>query len=116
MQMEAYALSKGYPDLCSFAEVLEHFKNEAQQEVLYKLCNQTAILTIAQSIDHISPLSVQDRLVFCSAPVTIRKPAILAAFVQMVERFAYQLSLPAPSLSSVRCPMSYKFTLKQHAD
>jgi hypothetical protein len=86
--VEAYALSKGYPELCSFAEVLEHFKNEAQQEPLYQLCNQDAILAIAQSIDDVSPLTVNDRLALSTAPVNIRKPAVIPIFVLMVKRCA----------------------------
>lgn len=96
-------MSKGYPEACSFSEVLEHFKNEAQQEELYRLCNQDAILLIAQSIDDVAPLSVQDRHLFCTAPVNIRKAPVLDTFVRFVQRCAALDSCVCYSLQNASC-------------
>ena len=103
-------MSKGYPEACTFSEVLEHFKNEAQQEELYRLCNQDAILQIAQSIDDVSPLSVQDRHLFCTAPVNIRKPPVFDVFVRFVQRCAawapFDAGTGAPPWTSARRALS----------
>ena len=86
--MEAYAESKGYPDECSFSAVLQQFALEAQQEELYTLCNQEGLLTLAEALDDVESLLLQERLTFCTAPVDTGKPPVFAAFRDMVARCA----------------------------
>jgi hypothetical protein len=93
LQIEAYAVSKGYPAKCSFSSVLEQFALEAQQEELYKLCNQSNMVAIAQAIDGFEPLSLGERHMFCIAPVDRKKVPAFNAFLLFVERYV----LAAPS-------------------
>lgn len=83
-----YAASKGYPDQCSFAAVLEQFVMEAHQEDLYQLCNQECMLTVAHAIDDIEELTLHERHQFCTAPVDTNKPAVFDAFIDMANMCA----------------------------
>ena len=87
LQVEAYALSRGYPDSCSFADVLQQFDLEAQQEDLYFLCNQSSLLAIARATDGIAGLTLSERHQLCCAPVDDRATQVFDAFVNFVRWF-----------------------------
>jgi hypothetical protein len=93
VQVEAYAISRGYPDQCSFAEVLQQFAVEAQQEDLYFLCNQSGMLAIAQALDDISSLTLAERHTLCTAPVDEKNSKVFAAFLDFAKACA-ALMLP----------------------
>lgn len=88
-------MSRGYPDSCSFADVLQQFDLEAQQEDLYFLCNQRGLLAIARALDDIPGLTLGERHQLCCAPVDERAAQAFDAFVNFV-----RWSAPAPAL----CP------------
>jgi hypothetical protein len=88
LQIEAYALSQGYPEKCLYSQVLEQFALEAQQEQVYFLCNHEGQVALARGIDTIDPLTLAERHIFCIAPVDAKNRAIYNAFIRFVEQCA----------------------------
>jgi Suv3 C-terminal domain 1 len=91
VQVQAYAISKGYPDECTFSVMLEHFALEAQQDDVYRLCNHEGMLQIAAALDSFPQLSLLQRHTFSTAPIDPNKSTEFGAFMSLVQRCALLL-------------------------
>lgn len=88
LQVEEYALSRGYPESTTFSAVLQQFAIESQQEQLYFMCSHSGMLAIARATDDILNLSLKDRAAMCTAPVDEKNKPVFNAFLNFIDRSA----------------------------
>ena len=76
-----------FPPSTSFSYILLRLHELSLRHPRYHLCVLRDQIAIADTIQHVQNLSIQDRIVFCAAPAAIKDPgmqAIVAAFARCV--------------------------------
>ncbi|KAI9488567.1 P-loop containing nucleoside triphosphate hydrolase protein [Zychaea mexicana] len=70
-----------------FSSLLEKFEDFASLQGTYFLCNFKDQKQIAEIIEHV-PLDLRDRYQFVNAPVNLRNPSVVKAFIKMTEMYS----------------------------
>ena len=91
LQIDAYARQQGYPDECSYSDVLQHFALEASQDDLYFLCKHDEIQLVAVALDALPELTLHERFQFSTAPVNARRAPIFSAFMHFAQRCVHYM-------------------------
>ncbi|VFQ90642.1 unnamed protein product [Cuscuta campestris] len=75
----------------TFPELLEKFGGNCRLDSLYFLCNHSHIKRIANMLEKVSGLSLEDRFNFCFAPVNIRDPKAMYHLLRFASSYAQSL-------------------------
>ncbi|CAA0842474.1 ATP-dependent RNA helicase SUV3L- mitochondrial [Striga hermonthica] len=78
------------PDM-KFSKLLENFSENCRLDGSYFLCQHMHIRKIANMLDKIQGLSLEDRFNFCLAPVNIRDPKAMYHLLRFASSYAQKL-------------------------
>ncbi|CAA0839317.1 ATP-dependent RNA helicase SUV3L- mitochondrial [Striga hermonthica] len=78
------------PDM-KFSKLLEDFSEKCRLDGSYFLCQHMHIRKIANMLDKIKGLSLEDRFNFCFAPVNIRDPKAMYHLLRFASSYAQKL-------------------------
>ncbi|GAA0167821.1 DNA metabolism protein [Lithospermum erythrorhizon] len=87
-QVELFAIQ--LPDI-TFAKLLEHFSENCRLDGSYFLCQHLHIRKIANMLEKVPGLSLEDRFNFCFTPVNIRDPKAVYHLLRFASSYAQEL-------------------------
>ncbi|KAG8387263.1 hypothetical protein BUALT_Bualt02G0003200 [Buddleja alternifolia] len=87
-QVELFATQ--LPDM-KFSKLLEKFSDNSRLDGSYFLCQHLHIRKIANMLERIKGLSLEDRFNFCFAPVNIRDPKAMYHLLRFASSYAQEL-------------------------
>ncbi|XP_071913775.1 DExH-box ATP-dependent RNA helicase DExH18, mitochondrial-like isoform X4 [Coffea arabica] len=79
-----------FPDV-TFAQLLEKFAENCRLDGSYFLCHHHHIKKIANMLEEVQGLSLEDRFNFCFAPVNIRDPKAMYHLLRFASSYAHKL-------------------------
>ncbi|WOG82852.1 hypothetical protein DCAR_0102021 [Daucus carota subsp. sativus] len=87
-QVELFA---GQLPKITFPKLLEKFSESCRMDGSYFLCNHTGIKKVANMLERVQGISLEDRFNFCFAPVNIRDPKAMYHLLRYASAFAKNL-------------------------
>jgi len=84
----------------SFSEVLLRYQTQSLLGGAYFVCKPDALQAIASMLNEIKHLSLDERLNFCNAPLSMRKPWALPLLSRLAQRYAHGVPTPPPRVLS----------------
>ncbi|CAH2079920.1 unnamed protein product [Thlaspi arvense] len=84
-QIELFAAK--LPDM-SFAELLEHFGKHCRLDGSYFLCHHSHVKKVANMLEKVKGLSLEDRFNFCFAPVNVRNPKAMHHLLRFASTYS----------------------------
>ncbi|KAH9603875.1 hypothetical protein KSS87_013563 [Heliosperma pusillum] len=75
----------------TFAQLLERFSENCRLDGSYFLCHQTNIKKVANMLEKVQGLSLEDRYNFCFAPVNIRDPKAMYHLLRFASSYSHKL-------------------------
>ena len=79
-----------FPDV-TFAQLLEKFAENCRLDGSYFLCHHHHIKKIANMLEKVQGLSLEDRFNFCFAPVNIRDPKAMYHLLRFASSYAHKV-------------------------
>ncbi|CAF1858818.1 BnaC04g31840D [Brassica napus] len=87
-QIEIFAAK--VPDM-AFSKLLEHFGKHCRLDGSYFLCRHDHVKKVANMLEKVQGLSLEDRFNFCFAPVNIRNPKAMYHLYRMASTYSQDM-------------------------
>ncbi|XP_018484060.1 DExH-box ATP-dependent RNA helicase DExH18, mitochondrial [Raphanus sativus] len=87
-QIELFAAK--VPDM-AFSKLLEHFGKHCRLDGSYFLCRHDHVKKVANMLEKVQGLSLEDRFNFCFAPVNIRNPKAMYHLYRMASTYSQDM-------------------------
>ncbi|CAG7906477.1 unnamed protein product [Brassica rapa] len=87
-QIEVFAAK--VPDM-AFSKLLEHFGKHCRLDGSYFLCRHDHVKKVANMLEKVQGLSLEDRFNFCFAPVNIRNPKAMYHLYRMASTYSQDM-------------------------